>query len=130
MPKEVEPILIALLLGLLTDYSVFFLAGVRRRLAEGRGRFAAAQETTRENLPIVLTAGLIVALGSLTLVVGQLDVFRSFGPGMALTVLVVARGGADVRARPARATRAGGVLAVPVGAGRAAATCARGSGVC
>ena len=88
VPKEVEPILIALLLGLLTDYSVFFLTGVRRRLAEGRGRFEAALETTRENLPIVLTAGLIVALGSLTLVVGQLDVFRSFGPGMALTVLV------------------------------------------
>ncbi len=88
VPKEVEPILIALLLGLLTDYSLFFLSGVRRRLAEGRGRFEAAQESTRENLPIVLTAGLIVALGSLTLVVGHLDVFRSFGPGMALTVLV------------------------------------------
>jgi RND superfamily putative drug exporter len=31
---------------------------------------------------------LIVALGSLTLVVGKLSIFRSFGPGMALTVLV------------------------------------------
>jgi RND superfamily putative drug exporter len=88
VPKEVEPVLIALLLGLVTDYSIFFLAGVRRRLASGARRFAAADETAAQNLPIILTAGLIVALGSLSLVVGHLDVFRSFGPGMALTVVV------------------------------------------
>src|SRR5206468_11529955 len=73
---------------LVTDYSIFSLAGIRRRLAEGAGRLAAADETTRENLPIILTAGLIVALGSLSLVAGHLDVFRAFGPGMALTVLI------------------------------------------
>jgi putative drug exporter of the RND superfamily len=88
VPKEVEPILIALLLGLMTDYSVFFLASARRHLADGVPRFRAAEHALRENLPIILTAGLIVALGSLTLVVGKLEVFRSFGPGMALTVLV------------------------------------------
>ncbi|HZO34823.1 MAG TPA: MMPL family transporter [Gaiellaceae bacterium] len=88
LPKEIEPILIALLLGLLTDYAVFFVSGMRRRLASGESRFRAAEATTRENLPIILTAGLIVALGSLTLVVGRLSVFRSFGPGMALTVAI------------------------------------------
>jgi RND superfamily putative drug exporter len=88
VPKEVEPVLVALLLGLVTDYSIFFLAGVRRRLAEGSGRIAAAQGSARDNLPIIVTAGLIVALGSLSLTVGRLDIFRSFGPGMALTVVV------------------------------------------
>jgi RND superfamily putative drug exporter len=88
VPKEVEPVLVALLLGLVTDYSIFFLAGVRRRLAEGSGRIAAAEGAARDNLPIILTAGLIVALGSLSLTVGHLDIFRSFGPGMALTVVV------------------------------------------
>jgi RND superfamily putative drug exporter len=88
VPKEVEPVLVALLLGLVTDYSVFFLAGVRRRLAAGESRFAAAEGATRDNLPIIVTAGLIVALGSLSLVVGHLDVFRAFGPGMALTVVI------------------------------------------
>jgi putative drug exporter of the RND superfamily len=88
VPKEVEPVLVALLLGLVTDYSVFFLGGMRRRLAQGERRIAAADATARENLPIILTAGLIVALGSLSLVAGRLDVFRSFGPGMALTVAV------------------------------------------
>lgn len=88
VPKEVEPVLVALLLGLVTDYSIFFLAGVRRRLAEGSGRIAAADAAARDNLPIIVTAGLIVALGSLSLTVGHLDIFRSFGPGMALTVVV------------------------------------------
>ncbi len=88
VPKEIQPILVALLLGLVTDYSVFFLAGVRRRLAAGAGRVQAAEEAMVENLPIVVTAGLIVALGSLTLLAGRLAVFRSFGPGMAVTVLV------------------------------------------
>ena len=88
VPKEVEPILVALLLGLVTDYSIFFLTGMRRRLSEGAGRIQAADETTSENLPIILTAGLVVALGSLSLVAGHLAVFRAFGPGMALTVLI------------------------------------------
>jgi RND superfamily putative drug exporter len=88
VPKEVEPILIALLLGLVTDYAVFFMAAMRRHLAAGERRFRAAHMATTENLPIILTAGLIVALGAMTLVVGHLAVFRAFGPGMALTVAV------------------------------------------
>jgi RND superfamily putative drug exporter len=88
LPKEVQPVLVALLLGLVTDYSIFFLARMRRRLVDGERRFAAATGATRENLPIIVTAGLIVALGSLTLVAGQLSVFREFGPGMALAVVV------------------------------------------
>ncbi len=88
LPKEVEPVLVALLLGLLTDYVVFLVSGMQRRLAEGESRFEAAEGTTRENLPVVFTAGMIVALGSATVVVGHLDVFRSFGPAMGLTVLV------------------------------------------
>lgn len=88
LPKEVQPVLIALLLGLVTDYAIFFLAGMRRRLAAGEGRFAAAEETARDNLPIILTAGLIVTLGSLSLAAGHLAIFRAFGPGMALSVLV------------------------------------------
>ena len=88
VPKEVEPILIALVLGLVTDYAIFFMASMRRNLAAGESRFRAADRATAENLPIIVAAGLIVALGSLTLVVGHLSIFRSFGPGMAVTVLV------------------------------------------
>ena len=88
VPREVEPVLVALLLGLTTDYAVFFLSGARRRLAEGERRVRAAQRSARFVLPIVVTAGLIVAVGTGSLVIGNLGFFRAFGPGMAVTVLV------------------------------------------
>jgi RND superfamily putative drug exporter len=88
IPREVQPVLVALLLGLTTDYAVFFLSGVRDRLVEGESRVRAAYGTARTVLPIVVTAGLIVAVGSGSLVIGNLGFFRAFGPGMAVTVLV------------------------------------------
>jgi RND superfamily putative drug exporter len=88
IPQEVEPVMVALLLGLVTDYCVFFFSGMRRRLEAGDNGREATEKTARTNLPIILTAGLIVAAGVLTLVVGTLPVFRAFGPGLAITVLV------------------------------------------
>ena len=88
VPNEIEPVLVALLLGLTTDYAVFFLSGARRGLVEGQHRLEAVERTTRSVLPIVVTAGLIVAVGSGSLVIGQLGFFRAFGPGMAVTVLI------------------------------------------
>jgi RND superfamily putative drug exporter len=88
IPRDAEPVLVVLLLGVVTDYAVFFLHGMRERLLAGDDRLTAARAATAEYLPIVVTAGLIVAGGTLALVAGQLDFFRAFGPGMALTVLV------------------------------------------
>jgi len=88
IPREVEPVLVVLLLGLTTDYSVFFFSGARQRLSQDEPRIRAAEGTTRLFLPIIATAGLIVALGSASLAVGKFEFFRAFGPGMAVTVLV------------------------------------------
>jgi putative drug exporter of the RND superfamily len=88
IPREVQPVLVALLLGLTTDYAVFFLSGVRSRLVEGEPRVRATYAASRNVLPIVVTAGLIVAVGSGSLAIGNLGFFRAFGPGMAVTVLV------------------------------------------
>ena len=88
IPRDAEPILVVLLLGVVTDYAVFFLHGMRERLDVGDGRIDAARQATGEYLPIVVTAGLIVAGGTASLVAGELEFFRAFGPGMALTVLV------------------------------------------
>ncbi len=88
VPSDVEPIMVVLLLGIVTDYTVFFLAGMRRRLLEGEKRVDAALHATAINLPIVVTAGLIVACGAAALLAGRLEFFRAFGPGMALTVMV------------------------------------------
>jgi putative drug exporter of the RND superfamily len=88
VPKEVQPIIVVLLLGLVTDYTIFFLSGMRRRLRLGEARLPAARATVVEVAPIVFTAGLIVAAGTAALVAGKLDFFRAFGPGLALTTLI------------------------------------------
>jgi putative drug exporter of the RND superfamily len=88
VPKEVEPVVVVLLLGLVTDYSIFFLSETRRRLYAGEGRIEAARGAVAEVTPIVLTAGLIVAAGTAALTVGRLDFFRAFGPGLAATTVI------------------------------------------
>lgn len=86
--SELEPIVLVLLLGIVTDYSIFYLSGMRHRLEEGDGRLAAARRAAGEVSPIVLTAGLIVAAGTASLLAAQLEFFRVFGPGLAFAVLV------------------------------------------
>ncbi|HET8527463.1 MAG TPA: MMPL family transporter [Gaiellaceae bacterium] len=87
MPSELTPISVALMLGIVTDYSVFFLNGTRRRLRAGAGRAEAVRETAAGYAPIVLAAGLLVTVGLLSLLLGTLGFFHAFGPGMAITVL-------------------------------------------
>ncbi len=88
VPAEVEPLVVALTLGIVTDYAVFYLAGYRRRLLEGLGRVEAARAVTMRVTPIVATAGLIVVLGTASLLVGELEFFRAFGPALAITAAV------------------------------------------
>ncbi|MGN6795526.1 MAG: MMPL family transporter [Streptosporangiaceae bacterium] len=87
VPPDLEPVLVVLLLGVTTDYCVFFLSGMRTRLAEGVPRLVAARLTTAEYTPIILAAGLVVAAGTGALVVARIQLLRAFGPGLALTVL-------------------------------------------
>ena len=88
VPVEIQPIIIALMLGIITDYSIFFLSGTRRRLQAGQTNTMATRAAVREYLPIVATAGIIVAAGVAALVVAESELFRAFGPGLAVTVLV------------------------------------------
>jgi RND superfamily putative drug exporter len=88
VPEEVEPLVVALTLGIVTDYAVFYLSSYRRRLLGGLGRVEAAREATVRVTPIVATAGLIVVAGTAALLVGELEFFRAFGPALALTAAV------------------------------------------
>ncbi len=88
IPQEVEPLVVALTLGIVTDYTVFFLSACRRRLAAGDERLDAAKRSCASVAPIVATAGLIVVAGTAALLVGELDFFRAFGPSLALTAAV------------------------------------------
>jgi putative drug exporter of the RND superfamily len=87
LPPDLDPVLVVLLLGVTTDYSVFFLDGMRARLDQGVPRIWAARLATAESAPIIATAGLIVAAATASLAVARTDLLRAFGPGLALTVL-------------------------------------------
>jgi RND superfamily putative drug exporter len=88
VPREVEPVMLVLLLGVVTDYAVFFLSATRRRLAAGEPRVQAAEAAAVDVTPIVLTTGAVVVFGTAALLVGELEFFRAFGPGAALAVAV------------------------------------------
>jgi putative drug exporter of the RND superfamily len=87
-PSQLEPVVVALMLGISTDYSIFFLSGLQRRLREGRDGRDAVRDGVAEYLPIVMVAGLTVAAGVATLLVAEAALFQAFGPGLAITVLV------------------------------------------
>lgn len=88
VPSQLEPLIIALMLGIVTDYTVFFLVGLRDRLQAGDRHDVAVRTAVAANAPIVLVAGLTVAAGTAALSVARLELFRAFGPGLAVTVLV------------------------------------------
>jgi putative drug exporter of the RND superfamily len=88
VPADLEPVIVVLLLGVVTDYAVFFLTGMRVRLLAGDRRVDAAKRTTGEFSPIIFTAGLLVTAGTAALLAARLGFLRAFGPGLALTVLV------------------------------------------
>lgn len=87
LPPDVEPVLVVLLLGVTTDYSVFFASGMRNRLAEGMSRLQAARLTTAEFAPIIVAAGVLVAAGTASLAAAPMPLIRAFGPALAVTVL-------------------------------------------
>ncbi|UGS33756.1 MMPL family transporter [Capillimicrobium parvum] len=87
VPQEAEPVMVVLLLGIVTDYAIFYLESTRTAHGRGLGRWAAARTGAASTTPIVFTAGILVAASTGALVLGNSDFFRAFGPGLALTAL-------------------------------------------
>ena len=87
-PDSLRPLMIALVLGIVTDYCIFYLSAVRTRLRAGDERLDAARRSTREITPIVLASGLILAVGLAGLRISSVGFFRDLGPGLAVTVIV------------------------------------------
>lgn len=88
VPSELEPLIVALLLGIVTDYVIFFLSGFKHRLRLGDSQADAVRRATAEYAHIVAAAGITVAAGTAALLAARSPFFRTFGPGMALSVLV------------------------------------------
>ncbi len=88
VPSEVQPVIVALLFGVVTDYTLFYLSRYRRRLGEQQDAQAAARQTAAELTPIVVTCGMAVVAASAALLVADLGFLQAFGPGMAMAALV------------------------------------------
>jgi RND superfamily putative drug exporter len=88
VPAQLEPVLVALLLGVVTDYCVLLFSAFRDELRGGLDRKEAAHAAMRVNGPIIAWAGLTVAGGTIALLAAPFHVFRGLGPALALTVLV------------------------------------------
>jgi len=88
VPSQLEPVLVALLLGVVTDYCVLLFAAFRDGLDEGRTSVLAARGALRREGSVVAVAGLTVAGGTIALLAAPFGVFRGLGPALALTVLV------------------------------------------
>jgi putative drug exporter of the RND superfamily len=88
IPREVDPVIIALLFGVLTDYLVFFVSDYRRHLQEGLDSCEAVREVTTELLPVISTAALMIAGATLTLLLSGVRFLSAFGPGMAVAVVI------------------------------------------
>jgi RND superfamily putative drug exporter len=88
IPPDLEPLMVALMVGVTTDYVVYFLSGLRGELLDGRSRKVAARRSVAIFAPIVAAAGLTVAAGVAALLVASSPALRTFGPAMALAVAV------------------------------------------
>jgi RND superfamily putative drug exporter len=86
-PSEIDPLVVVLLLGIVADYSIFYLSGARERLALGEGRGPAARDTTAQLTPIIVVAATMVAAGTAALLAATQETFRSFGPSLAVSVV-------------------------------------------
>ena len=87
-PAELEPLLVALLLGVVTDYTIFYVSALRSRLQKGMPWNEAVVDSVAQYTPIIVAAGLTVAAGTAALLAASSAFFRTFGPAMALAVLV------------------------------------------
>jgi RND superfamily putative drug exporter len=116
IPREAEPVIVALIFGVLTDYLVFFVSGYRQRMRQGSRTTEAVGETTGELLPVILTAALMIAGATLTLLLSGVRFLSAFGPSMAVAVVV--SGLAAMTLVPAALAIFGRALLWPRGLGR------------
>ncbi len=88
IPSQLSPIMVVLILGVVTDYSVFTLTEMRARLSAGEPRARALRLASSRVVPLVIAAALTVAAGTVALIGANLDFFHAVGPGMAVAVVI------------------------------------------
>ncbi len=81
VPRQLEPVLLALLLGVVTDYCVLFFSAFRDELDIGTDAVTSSRSALRLNATVIAVAGLTVAGGTISLLAAPFEVSRAPGPG-------------------------------------------------
>lgn len=87
VPQQLEPVLAALFIGVITDYCVLLFSSFREALIRGEDRMTAARSALKRDAPVIAIAGVTVAGGISALLVSPFEFFRSLGPSLAVTVV-------------------------------------------
>ena len=87
-PSELLPVIVAMLLGVVTDYVVFFFSALRDELEQNDDVANAVRAATARFGPIVGVAGLAVAAGTASLFAAGSAFFRALGPALVFTVVI------------------------------------------
>jgi RND superfamily putative drug exporter len=88
LPDQLQPLIAALLIGVITDYCVLFFSGLRQQLDRGLPRLEATRRAVATYAPIVAVAGITVAGGTAALLAADFRLFQAFGPALSLTVVI------------------------------------------
>lgn len=88
LPPELEPLVVVLMVGVMTDYTMFYVSDFRNRERRGRPVDEAAEAAGYTVSRLVLAAGLLVAAGTATLAIARLDLIQRLGPTLALAAVV------------------------------------------
>lgn len=89
IPSQVEPVIVVLLFGVGTDYSLFVLSRTRQALASGEGRLEAARSGVARAGAVVVSSAAVLIAAFMVLVGADLEIYRALGPGLGLALLVV-----------------------------------------
>ena len=85
---SIQVILIVVLFGIGTDYILFFLFRYRERLREGDEPKAAVAHAVERAGEAIASAGGVVIVSFMALILSSLGIFRSIGPALAIAVFV------------------------------------------
>jgi RND superfamily putative drug exporter len=88
VPSQIEPIIVVLLFGVGTDYSLFLLSRTRQALEEGSGRVEAARLGIERVGGVLLSSAAVLIAAFALLVFAQLGIYRALGPGLALALCI------------------------------------------
>jgi RND superfamily putative drug exporter len=89
VPSQIKPIVVVLLFGVGTDYTLFLLSRTREALEEGTGRVEAARLGIETIGGVLLSSAAVLIAAFVLLVFAQLGLYRTLGPALALALCLV-----------------------------------------